>query len=78
VETGVAVVDAFRSAGPTAFAWREPPYEYEHTLAPIDILYGSSELREGLARGSAAADICRGWADDIAPFLAMRKKHLLY
>ena len=78
VETGVAVVEAFRSAGPSAFAWREPPYEYEDTLAPIDILYGSSELREGLARGSSAGAICRNWAEDVAPFLAMRERHLLY
>jgi uncharacterized protein YbbC (DUF1343 family) len=50
VETGVAVIEAFRSAGPDAFAWRDPPYEYEDTIPPIDILYGSAELREGLAR----------------------------
>ena len=78
VETGVAVVDAFRSAGPAAFAWREPPYEYESTLAPIDILYGSADLREGLTRGESAAAICRNWDADVAPFLSMRERHLLY
>ena len=37
---------AFRAADPDRFRWRDPPYEYEHRLPPIDILAGSSELRE--------------------------------
>jgi uncharacterized protein YbbC (DUF1343 family) len=78
VETGVALVDAFRAANPRAFAWREPPYEYEHTLAPIDILYGSSALREGLARGVPAADLAASWMPDVERFLDVREKFLLY
>jgi uncharacterized protein YbbC (DUF1343 family) len=30
---------------PTEFAWLPPPYEYEYEKLPIDILYGSAELR---------------------------------
>jgi uncharacterized protein YbbC (DUF1343 family) len=30
---------------PEEFRWLPPPYEYEYNLPPIDILYGSSELR---------------------------------
>jgi uncharacterized protein YbbC (DUF1343 family) len=78
VETGVAVIEAFRDAGPDAFAWRDPPYEYEHTKAPIDILYGSADLREGLARGESAAAICRSWPAAVAPFLEIRDRCLLY
>jgi uncharacterized protein YbbC (DUF1343 family) len=78
VETGVALVDAFRAANPRAFAWREPPYEYEHTLAPIDILYGSSALREGLERGTTAADLAASWMPDVERFLDVREKFLLY
>ncbi len=78
VETGVAVIDAFRTAGPGLFAWRDPPYEYEQTKAPIDILYGSAELRTRLERGERARDICREWAQDIGPFLARRERYLLY
>ena len=78
VETGVAVVEAFRSAGPSAFAWREPPYEYEDTIPPIDILYGSAALRDGLARGLGASALAASWPDDSRPFLNMRERHLLY
>jgi uncharacterized protein YbbC (DUF1343 family) len=78
VETGVAVVDAFRRADPGAFAWRDPPYEYEAVIPPIDILYGSADLRLRLERGDRTRDICASWPEDIAPFLARRERHLRY
>jgi uncharacterized protein YbbC (DUF1343 family) len=76
VQTGVAVIEAFRSADPAQFAWRPPPYEYEATKAPIDILYGSAELRTRIDRGDRAADICASWPDDVRPFLAQRARYI--
>ena len=32
VLTGVALIDAIKAAGPKDFAWRRPPYEYEHEI----------------------------------------------
>jgi uncharacterized protein YbbC (DUF1343 family) len=78
VETGVALLEAFRQSDPARFAWRDPPYEYEYVKPPIDILYGSARLREGLERGRSAADLAAGWPDEVAPFLAVRKRFLLY
>ncbi len=78
VETGVAIIEAFRPADPAQFAWRPPPYEYEATIPPIDILYGSADLRIRIDRGDRAADICAGWADDVRPFLAQRAKYVRY
>lgn len=69
VDTGVALIDAFRAAGPDHFAWREPPYEYEYTIPPIDILYGSAALREGAAAGPHT---------DCSAFLTLRERVLLY
>ena len=43
------------------FEWREPPYEYEHEKLPIDILAGSSELREQIEAGVPAREIARSW-----------------
>jgi len=77
VETGVALLDAFRAASPTAFAWRPPPYEYEATLAPIDILYGSSELRQAIENG-VASELAAGWRDEVSAFLPLRDAVLLY
>ena len=78
VETGVVLMDAFKRAGAGQFQWREPPYEYELTKQPIDVLYGSPGLREGLDAGTPAADLARSWRGGIERFQAIRKKFLLY
>lgn len=78
VETGVAVIEELRRADPARFAWRPPPYEYEHRLMPIDILAGSSRLREAIERGGHARDIAATWRDDEAAFLARRAPYLRY
>jgi uncharacterized protein YbbC (DUF1343 family) len=78
VETGVALIQAFHAAGRDRFAWRDPPYEYEHTKMPIDILYGSSRLREQIEAGVDAAEIAAGWKPEIDRFLETRQKFLLY
>ena len=78
VRTGVALVEAFREAGPEAFAWREPPYEYETRKPPIDILYGSTRLRESVDGGIRTADLAAGWPADVEPFLSIRNQFLLY
>ena len=60
VETGVALIAAFRTADPARFKWRDPPYEYEAHKMPIDILAGSvrparaSRQRRQRARHRAA------------------------
>jgi uncharacterized protein YbbC (DUF1343 family) len=78
VETGVALVGAFRAADTSRFQWREPPYEYEHDKLPIDILAGSSELREQIAAGRPARDIARAWEKGVAEFEKIRRRFLLY
>ena len=78
VETGVALVAAFRAADPAQFAWRPPPYEYEHTLLPIDILAGSADLREQIERGLPAREISASWDASVAEFAKLRAGYLLY
>ena len=78
VEAGVALIKAYRDAGPAEFAWRPPPYEYEHTKMPIDILAGSSELREQIEAGANARDIARSWTSPVDAFIRTRERFLLY
>jgi uncharacterized protein YbbC (DUF1343 family) len=78
VVTGVAVIEELRRASPTAFAWRSPPYEYEHRLMPIDILAGSSRLRQQIDGGDTAEAIAASWRDDETRFRALRAPFLLY
>jgi uncharacterized protein YbbC (DUF1343 family) len=78
VEAGVALLAAFRAADPDRFAWRDPPYEYEHDKLPIDILAGSSELREQIEAGVSAREIARSWEPAVAAFKKLRGPYLLY
>jgi uncharacterized protein YbbC (DUF1343 family) len=78
VEAGVALVAAFRAARPDRFVWRDPPYEYEHEKWPIDILAGSSELREQIERGVPAREIADAWKPAVAEFARVRERFLLY
>ena len=78
VETGVALLAAFRASDPQRFAWRDPPYEYEAQKLPIDILAGSSELREQIEAGVPAVEIARGWQTGVNAFGHIRQKYLLY
>jgi uncharacterized protein YbbC (DUF1343 family) len=78
VETGVALLAAFRASAPAQFAWRDPPYEYEHTKLPIDILAGSSALREQIEAGRSAREIAEGWVDEVASFNKLRERYLRY
>ena len=78
VMTGVALIEAIRAQDPAAFAWRPPPYEYEHDKQPIDILAGSPALREALESGARAEEIAATWPAAGAPFVAARARCLLY
>jgi uncharacterized protein YbbC (DUF1343 family) len=78
VETGVALLGAFRAGNRTEFQWRQPPYEYEHKKMPIDILAGSSELRKQTERGVTAREIARSWEPAVADFARVRERFLLY
>ena len=78
VEAGVALIKAFRDAGPGQFAWRQPPYEYERTKMPIDILAGSSDLRTQIEAGVSAREIARSWTASVDAFMRARERYLLY
>ncbi len=45
---------------------------------PIDILAGSSRLRDAIDAGAGAAAIAASWHDDEARFRALRAPFLLY
>ena len=78
VATGVALIDTFRRFDVERFAWRQPPYEYEHELMPIDILAGSDLLRRQIESGVPLAEIAASWRDDEAAFARLRASYLLY
>jgi uncharacterized protein YbbC (DUF1343 family) len=78
VATGVALIEEIRNAGPDRFGWKPPPYEYVEHLPPIDVLAGSSTLREAIDGGRTAEAIAGGWAAAVASFLDVRRDFLEY
>ncbi|MEO8522934.1 MAG: DUF1343 domain-containing protein, partial [Acidobacteriota bacterium] len=78
VRTAIELMAGFRRQDPGRFAWREPPYEYEHDKQPIDILYGSDRLRATLDGAGSVDALVASWAPDEASFRKEREKYLLY
>jgi uncharacterized protein YbbC (DUF1343 family) len=78
VRASIEVLVAMRNEAPDKFAWREPPYEYEHVKPPIDILYGSDVLRTSVDEGRSVDEIRASWAADEEAFARLRQPFLLY
>ena len=78
VAVGAALLREFRASAPTQFAWRQPPYEYEHDKLPIDILAGSPALREQIESQAPLADIVASWNGGEDAFRSLREQFLLY
>ena len=78
VLTGMAVIDEMRAADPASFAWKPPPYEYEHDRDPIELIAGSPSFRAAIERGDRAEQIAARWADSVAAFRERRMPYLMY
>jgi len=78
VETGIVLLAECRRANPSRFAWRHPPYEYEHQRLPIDILAGSERLRQQIDDAVPVRDIAESWLPEVEEFDRIRRKFLLY
>ena len=78
VLTGAALIQMFHRFDPQNFAWRQPPYEYEHEKLPIDILAGSDVLRRQIESGTAPQAIAASWREDEEKFRRARAPYLLY
>lgn len=78
VLTGTAIIDALRAADPGAFAWKAPPYEYEHDKVPIDVIAGSPSFRIAIDAGERAEQIAARWEASVSAFRESRRHYLLY
>ena len=78
VITGVALIGMFRRSDPGGFAWKPPPYEYEHHKLPIDILAGTDALRADVESDTPLQDLASRWRADEDAFHRLRAPYLLY
>jgi uncharacterized protein YbbC (DUF1343 family) len=78
VRAAVELIDEFRRQNPSAFAWRQPPYEYEYVKPPIDILCGSDRVRLAIEKGEPVRRFVPQWREELRLFKRRRAKYLLY
>jgi uncharacterized protein YbbC (DUF1343 family) len=78
-KTASAVLKAIYELYPGEFRWKEPPYEYEASLLPIDILAGTERFRKDIEQGTALDDMEEWWKSELNDFKKnIRKKYLIY
>ena len=70
------VLQAVKRRYPENFAWRES--WREGAAMPIDLLYGSDELRLAIDAGRDVEALIAGWDDGLRTFMDARAGHLLY
>jgi uncharacterized protein YbbC (DUF1343 family) len=77
----LAIIQAFADLSPKAgegFAWKEPPYEYDHVTLPIKLIVGSRKADQKLGRGMKLDVKDPFWHEGIDRYVAAVKPHLLY
>jgi uncharacterized protein YbbC (DUF1343 family) len=76
--TGVAFLRAVRNLWPDEFRWRHRAYEFRDDVPAIDLLTGSSAVREGIDAGAELGELAATWAEAEAAFRERRRRWLLY
>jgi uncharacterized protein YbbC (DUF1343 family) len=62
----------------SAFAWKEPPYEYVTDRLPIDVLTGDPAVREAIESGEDLRKLAASWRSEIRAFRKEAAGHLIY
>lgn len=65
----IAALVEIRKMHPDRFEWR---------VSHFDRLAGTDAVRKGIIAGRTVEEITAGWADQVAGFLSVREKYLLY
>jgi uncharacterized protein YbbC (DUF1343 family) len=69
VFTAASIIDAvIKISEADAFAFKDPPYEYEFKKMPFDILSGDTQLRQCLTEKLSLEKEQEKWQDDIQTF----------
>ena len=82
---GLSLIVAAAAVAPDAFRYNGPPYEYEHTRPPMQLLLGDAELPARLLAIASSSDPAReldgleeSWRPGLNEFLRRRAEVLLY
>ncbi|MDR2352964.1 MAG: DUF1343 domain-containing protein [Deltaproteobacteria bacterium] len=76
--TGLSILEKILNIYPHHFQLKDPPYEYELTRRPIDLILGKTHIFSDLQTGVKATTLIESFACDILAFIQARKEFLLY
>jgi len=76
--TSLAFLSALLKLYPDQFCYKQPPYEYEFTRLPMDLILGSKKVRQELEKGTPVLDIEANWQKELEEFEKIREQFLLY
>jgi len=75
---GLTLLQALYLTHRDVFVWLPPPYEYEWSKLPIDILLGDGALRQRLENGDDVSRVETGWEKELKEYTEGLKDCLLY
>ncbi|MCG6910793.1 MAG: DUF1343 domain-containing protein [Deltaproteobacteria bacterium] len=76
--TTLLLVQAVIACHAGAFAWKQPPYEYEFDKMPIDLILGGKNIRERIENLDDIEDVVASWTDETEAFERMSRSYYLY
>ncbi|UXX80380.1 DUF1343 domain-containing protein [Reichenbachiella carrageenanivorans] len=62
----------------STFLWKQPPYEYEEDLLPIDILNGTDQIRKWIESNGSVADLRSLESSQMSAYLEKRAEIMIY
>lgn len=78
-KTAAAILKTVHDLYPNKFRWNKPPYEYEKTLLPIDILAGTDRFRKDIEQSVHLDSMEAWWMSELLDFdRNIRRKYLIY
>ncbi len=75
---GIRLLQAIREQSPEHFEWRPDPYEFVAEIPAIDLLTGSSRVREILEEGGGLDRLLDDWRSEVREFESGLDGLLLY
>lgn len=76
--TALSLLQAIKVLYPELFDYKQPPYEYEYDILPMDLILGSRQVRLALEEGVDLLELEESWQDDLQQFDQMRRAYFLY
>lgn len=76
--TSMSLLQAVLVLYPDDFTYKEPPYEYEYTRMPIDLIIGDQDVRMALESGVEIYELEKNWQGELDRFNELRMGYLLY